>query len=68
TSAAPPWAFATSPTTSPDPCSKPADSHLNYTVNHQEPDIDALCETLKSLRRSNADQYWAQWRAQQGLS
>ncbi|MFL0289378.1 hypothetical protein ACJH6H_29610, partial [Mycobacterium sp. SMC-21] len=28
-----------SPTTSPDPYSKPADSDPNYTVNHEEPDI-----------------------------
>lgn len=31
-------------------------------------EIETACETLRSLRRSNADKYWAQWREQQGLS
>ncbi|WP_082978401.1 hypothetical protein [Mycobacterium sp. 1081908.1] len=29
---------------------------------------ETVCETLRSLRRSNADRYWTQWREQQGLS
>ncbi|SPM33029.1 hypothetical protein MRAB57_832 [Mycobacterium rhizamassiliense] len=30
--------------------------------------LETICETLRSLRRSNADRYWTQWREQQGLS
>lgn len=30
--------------------------------------IDAICEVLRALRRSNANRYWSQWREQQGLS
>ncbi|MEB3983660.1 hypothetical protein OQ968_20630 [Mycobacterium sp. 663a-19] len=30
--------------------------------------IEAVCETLRSLRRSNAERYWTRWREQQGLS
>ncbi|MGE2816995.1 hypothetical protein ACQI5H_17900 [Mycobacterium heidelbergense] len=30
--------------------------------------VEALCETLRSLRRSNADRYWTRWREEQGLS
>ncbi|MBW0014980.1 hypothetical protein [Mycobacterium sp.] len=30
--------------------------------------METVCETLRSLRRSNADRYWTQWREQQGLS
>src|SRR5690606_3933194 len=42
TSAAPPSGSATSPTTSPDPYSRPAASDPYYTVNCEEPeDIDA---------------------------
>ena len=37
TSAAPPSASATSPTTSPDPCSRPADSDPDYTLDCEEP-------------------------------
>ncbi len=31
------WDFATSPTTSPDPSWKPADSNPDYTLDHEEP-------------------------------
>ncbi|WP_301145959.1 hypothetical protein [Mycobacterium simiae] len=31
-------------------------------------EIEAICDTLKALRRANANKYWAQWREQQGLS
>ena len=37
TCAARPWAFATSPTTSPAACSRPADSDHNYTLHWDEP-------------------------------
>ena len=30
--------------------------------------IETVCETLRSLRRSNANKYWARRREQQGLS
>jgi hypothetical protein len=30
--------------------------------------IETVCETLRSLRRSNANTYWTRWRGQQGLS
>src|SRR5215218_8288441 len=39
TSAARPSGSATSPTTSPDPCSRPAASDLDYTVVWDEPDL-----------------------------
>ncbi len=32
------WDFATSPTTSPDPSWKPADSNPDYTLDHEEPE------------------------------
>jgi hypothetical protein len=31
-------------------------------------EIETICETLRSLRRSNANKYWTRWREQQGLS
>src|SRR5471030_3337017 len=37
TSADQPSAYATSPTTSPDPYSRPADSDPDYTLDHEEP-------------------------------
>jgi hypothetical protein len=30
--------------------------------------IETICDTLGSLRRSNANRYWTRWREQQGLS
>jgi hypothetical protein len=30
--------------------------------------VAVICENLRSLRRSNANKYWSQWREQQGLS
>lgn len=32
------------------------------------PTIDTTCESLKPLRRSNANRYWTDWRKQQGLT
>ena len=31
-------------------------------------ELEDICETLRSLRRSNSNRYWTQWREQQGLS
>lgn len=31
-------------------------------------EIESVCESLRSMRRANADKYWARWREQQGLS
>ncbi|WP_082951774.1 hypothetical protein [Mycobacterium sp. 852002-51057_SCH5723018] len=30
--------------------------------------LENVCQTLRSLRRSNANSYWTQWRKQQGLA
>ena len=63
------WAFATSPTTSPDPYWKPADSDPNYTPDCEEPLIrpsnlrptrrapsfDGLRGFVKRSRRQTAD-------------
>ena len=42
TSAAPLWGFATSPTTSPDPSSRPAASGPGYTLDCDEPHCDGI--------------------------
>jgi hypothetical protein len=46
TSAAPPSASATSPTTSPEACSRPAASDPDYTLHWDEPVIRALNRML----------------------
>ncbi|ORB84772.1 hypothetical protein B1987_14350 [Mycobacterium kansasii] len=30
--------------------------------------IDTICETLRTLRRSNANRYWTRWREEKGLT
>src|SRR5262249_39827131 len=42
TCGAPPSDSATSPTTSPDPCSRPAASDPDYTLDREEPDSGAV--------------------------
>jgi len=30
--------------------------------------LDAICESLRTLRQSNSDRYWTRWRQQEGLT
>jgi hypothetical protein len=37
-------------------------------IEYSAATIETICDTLRSLRRSNANRYWPRWREQEGLS